>query len=628
MIWNTLGILLIIGALIGVFFWYKKQLSKEIEEEEYESQFSLSHLTQEIAKVFADTQKENLTELNLSRSELQARQEQKRLLRQNLKNASYGDPSAKKYIKSMIKSILQDEVYGINTETINAVIPFNMPHSLDTRAKLDILLHIYALEYDEFGFEQMVKDYDLDKPKDITLQEEIKGALRYKITEEDIDMVFDDVMQTVTLTYDDKLEIITQRIFADYKGFGIIDQLFDFAIDEIQGGMNGFSKGFLEAKQSQRDEYFEYTYESIWIVFKGRNIKMACMSFGTQEELVRVAKNIYKFQTAHALSRSEGHVVATMRDGSRVAVTRPPECDSWSFCVRKFDTVGKAPTVQELFPEEEQHNSAIIETLLMYLVYSQFSILFTGGMGDGKTTTLRTATGFIPSEKAIRVYELSAELNAQASFAQRNIKSFATTETASLQDLYNFGKKFSANVSIVSEIASAEGGVVAIESGRVGSEQLLSTHHGTTTENTISSITDNLTSAGGYSDEKAAEEVVVHVINFDVHMARANGMRFIERITEVRPIEDRRYPSEKGNLEIAGKEDTREYYARQTDRKSYEAVDIVRFSLEDNSYHMVNKLSDNHYNRIINKLMGSTREQFINDMNVLYSMIPANGGQA
>ena len=622
MLFNAIALTLIIAGIVGVVLYYKSALSKSLDDDEYVSQFSLSHLTQEIAKNFAETQKENLTELNLTKKELEAAQEKKRRLRENLENASNGDPSAKRYIKSVINSILQDEVYGIDQETINSVLPFNQPHALDTRAKLDILFHIYYKEYDDTGFLHLCADYGLTNPKPITIQEEIKGALKYNITKEDIDEAFEDVMSRYNLTYNDKLEIITQRIFADYKGFGVIDMLFDFAIDEIQGGTSGIGKGFFDVKPEQMSEFFEFSYDSIWIVLKGRNIKLSCMSFGSQEELVRVAKNIYKFQATHALSRNEAHIVATMRDGSRVVVARPPECSSWAFCCRKFDTVSKTPTIRELFPEEQQHNSIIVETLLMYSVYTQLSLIVSGGMGDGKTTTLRSIVGFLPSEKSIRVYELQPELNAESSFPQRNIRSFATTETATVQELFDFGKKFSANISIVSEIASAPMGVVAIESGRVASEQMLSTHHATTTVNLISAVTDNMTSAGGYSDVKAAEEVVVNVIKLDVHMARKGGMRYIERITEVRPIEDRRYPSEKDQaLEAAGKEDTREYYARQTDRKCFEAVDICRFSLEDNTYHMVNKFSDALYDRMCNKLLGANREQFIRDMENLYSMI-------
>lgn len=619
MIYNVIGILAIVLVLLLIVMYYKKELDKAPEEEEIESVFTISYLTNAVAKAFADSQKENLKEMNLSKRELEAEQRKKHDLRSNLKSAAHGDPKAKKYVKSFIKSILQDEAFGITPETINSVIPFNQPNHLDIRSKVDIIFHIYYNEYNDMGFSKLMKDYGLNRPKDFTIEEEMKGKVRYNFTKEDAEYVYNDLMQTHTLSYDDKLEIVTQRIFADYKGFGVIDMLFDFSLDEIEGGVNGIAKGFLEIKKKDMSEDFEYTYESVYVVYKGVNIKMGCMSFGSQSELVRVCKNIYKFQTAHALSRSQGHVVATMRDGSRVAVTRPPEANSWSFCVRKFDSVSSTPTPQELLAL--QKNSVIPINLTKWIMHTQRSTVITGGMGTGKTTYLKSTIGYIPSEKNLRVYELSPELNLQNSFPQRNIASFAVTESTTMQQLYDFGKKFNANVNIIGETASAEMGVISVESARVGSEQAITTHHATTTENFVTALRDNLTTAGGYSDETAAEEVVVNAFNFDIHMGRIGGTRFVERITEIIPIRDRRYPAEKTNASQASPEDTLEYYKRSTDRKSYTTRDVCVYRPEDNSYHMVNKISDGLYQIMCDRLSGSAYESFVSDMGTLYSTI-------
>jgi len=618
MIYDVIGITAIILVLLVIVLYYKSALDKDPEEEDIESIYTLSYLTNAVAKAFADSQKKNLKEMNLSKRELEAEKRKKQELRTNLKNAAYGDPNAKKYVKSFIKSILQDEAFGINPETINSVIPFNQPRNLDTRSKVDILFHIYYNEYGDIGFQKMVLEYGLNKPKPITREEEKRGKIKYNITREDIEAVYDDVMNKYTLSYDDKLEIVTQRIFADYKGFGVIDMLFDFSIDEVEGGVNGIAKGFLEIKNKHEIEGFEYTYDSIYIVFKGVNIKMGCMSFGSQSELVRVCKNIYKFQTAHALSRNQGHVVATMRDGSRVAVARPPEANSWTFCVRKFDSVSTTPTLEELFP---QKNSVIPITIIKHIMYTQRSIFITGGMGTGKTTTLKGAVGYIPSEKNIRLFEISPELNLQNSFPQRNIVSFSVTESTTMQQLYDFGKKFNANVNIVSETASAEMGVITIESGRVGSEQAITTHHGTTTDNTITAFRDNLTTAGGYSDEAAAEEVVVNAFNFDIHMGRIGSDRFIERITEIIPIRDRRYPAEKNVDAAFSDKDTLEYYKRSTDRKSYEVRDVCVYDPESKTYIMKNPISEGLFQIMCDKLTDEAREVFIQDMQTLNSTI-------
>ena len=46
--------------------------------------------------------------------------------------------------------------------------------------------------------------------------------------------------------------------------------------------------------------------------------------------------------------------------------------------------------------------------------------------------------------------------------------------------------------------------------------------------------------AGTFTDETIAEEQVVSVLNFDIHLVKDfRGRRYIERVTECIPIEDK-----------------------------------------------------------------------------------------
>ena len=614
MLSNIIIILLIILAVLGIVIFYKNKLESQVEDEEKENVYSLSYLTSAVAQAFADTQKENLKEMNLSKNELEAEQRKKHELRQALKNAAYGDANAKNYVESFIKSILQDEAYGVDTQTIDQIIPFNNPRMMSVREKVDVVLYLYAKQYGSAGFERMMIDNGLNLPKPVTMEEERQGAMKYDVTAEDMDRIFMDLAGKHALSYADKLQIVTERIFADYKGFGVIEPLFYFSIDEIEGGVGGIAKTFVDDAQAASGK-IPYSYEYVSVVFKGINMRLSCMSFGSQAELIRICRNIYKFQTSSALTRNNGHVVATMKDGSRVSVSRPPEAGSWSFCVRKFDTVSTTPTPEELLKGQERNMIPIV--LTKWIMYTQRSVFVTGGMGTGKTTWLKSVIGYIPSEKNLRVYELSPELNLQKSFPFRNIASFSVTESTTMQDLYDFGKKFNANVNIIGETASAAMGVITVESARVGSEQALSTHHATTTENLVTAIRDNLTSAGGYSDEAAAEEVVINAFNFDIHMGRIGKTRFVERITEIVPIRDRRYPSEIAGSDQATARDTLENYKRMTDRKSYRTVNICEFDPKTNSYVMKNMISDELMEIMYNKLDERNQAAFVHDMNLL-----------
>lgn len=609
---NALAIILIILGVIGIILWYAKQLRKSVDEEEYESAYSLSYLTDGIAQVFADIQKTNLNEQNLSKKEREAEQRKKLELRRNLKKSAFGDLNAKKYIKSMIKEILQGKRFGINEENIDLIIPFNHPKALDTRSKVEIVFYLFYERYGINGFKELMKQYKLNTPKNLSPQQQEDGQMLYEITEEDINEVYNDINSKNTLTYDDKLEIVAQRIFSNYKGMSVVDMLFDFSLDEIDCGVSGVPKDTYELKKELMTKNFEYSFNSIFVVFSGINIKLSCLTFGSQEELVRVCRNIYKFSAPYALSKSKGFVIGTMKDGSRIAVARPPAAGSWCFFARKFDST------PSLAPEAliTDKNCEIPITVLKWIMKTSCSAGVTGGMGTGKSTLLKALIRYI-LHKNIRVYELSPELNLQFTYPQANIVNFATTESISMQELYDFGKKSNATTNIVGESASAEMGVIVVESATVGSEQALFSNHANTAADLVLCLRDNLTMAGGYSSEKVAEEVVAKCINFDIHMGREKGHRFVERITEIIPIRDRSYPFDKNHK--MSEEDTVEYYKRQTDRLAFETRDIMVY--QNGEYVMVNPISDVLKLHMRNKLREEDEALFLKDMQILESTI-------
>lgn len=609
---NLLAIIVILVAVVGIVIFYIRQLKKNPDDIEYESVYSLEYLKKGVAQVFADTQKANLKEQNLSKRELEAEQRKKLELRRNLKTAAFGDSTAKKYIKSLIKEILQSKRFNINEETIDLVIPFHRESALDTRNKTDIILYLYFKNYGAEGFKHLMHDYKLNEPKQGV--DEISGGLLYEVTKEDIDRVFADIHGRVRLSYEDKLEIVAQRIFSDYKGFGVVDMLTEFAIDEIDCGVSGVPQGTYELKKHMLTKDFEYSYNSIWVVFSGINYKLSCMTFGKQEELVRVCQNIYKYAAPYALSRKKGKVVGTMKDGSRIAVARPPVAESWEFFLRKFDSVASASPYDLV----KNPGKEIPLCLSKWITKAAQSVGVTGSMGAGKTTWLRAMLGgFLPSTKNLRVYELAYELNLQFAYPKRNIATMAVTESIGMQELYDFGKKTNANVSVISECATPEMGVIVIHSATVGSEAAYFTHHAKTAEDMVLSLRDNLTTVGGYSSEKVAEEVVSKAINFNIHWERTEkGERYIQRITEIVPNSDNRYPCEKESSDgVFSKKDTLEYYKRSTNPQCFTVRNIVEF--KNGRYEMVNPISDARLEDIKNHLSKEDEELFMKDYETL-----------
>lgn len=595
-------------AIYGINF-----LNQDVRDMDYDAVYSISYLTDCVAKEFSMQLRENLREQNLSKEEYEAAQRKRLEMRRSLKTAAYGDDAAKRFVISFIRNILSSKKYNINAETINHVIPFSNPNALDVRMKTEIVLFLYRKKYGSNGFERFMVDNGLDEPKDVS---SIRNSMAYDVTIDDINRVFASIYEKSRLSPDDKMEILCQRIFADFKGFSTISSLLDFALDEVDGGVSGIPEGTFDIRKSgmlRKD--FEYSFHSIFVVFKGINYKMSCMSFGSQEELVRVCQNIYKYSAPYALSSNKGYVVSTMKDGARISVARPEAAGGWCFWLRKFDSVPSSDP-EDLITDK---NALVPITLTKWLIRGGRSIGITGEMNGGKTTFLRSMIGFLPSDKNIRVYEVTPELALQRVYPKRNIMNFRVTESITMQELYDFGKKTNAHTSIIGECSDARMGVITIESSRIGSDQALFTHHSTTAENLILSLRDNMLNAGGYQSEKVAEEVVAGCINFNIHMKRENGHRYIDRITEIVPIQDRSYPYDDGKM--MSDADTVEFYRRVTDRRSFTVQDIVRYDRDNQKYVWTHDLSPQMLSMIKNKLPPEEETLFVNDMDILQKIV-------
>ena len=78
-----------------------------------------------------------------------------------------------------------------------------------------------------------------------------------------------------------------------------------------------------------------------------------------------------------------------------------------------------------------------------------------------------------------------------------------------------------------------------IQAAQVASKFTLFTHHAKTFPNLVTALRNSMLRTGVFTDEKTAEEQVIQVLNFDIHLVKDfRGRRYIERITECIPIED------------------------------------------------------------------------------------------
>lgn len=584
-------IIVIILLVVAVFFIIMVRGNSghhstyEVDEDKY----NLEILIEFVKNKFNDILKTNLYEMNLSKDEFDKRMKNRTQLRKALKTCSYGDLNAKNYIKSFIRDILVN-LYGVNELNINKIMDFDSMRALSIQDQFEILLHHYKKLFHYNGMERLILDNNLGD------QKELEGSLAYFITAEEIADVYAQKVRKLT-QFEDKLSVIVQRIYQCYKGYGVVDEIRDMKIDGISGGVSGIPTTFHEEADAGIGldiiRTLPFSYDSVWIFFKGKTIHLAFLSFGSENELVRVCKNIYRYNNPGQLSENNGYKVNEMKDGSRVVVARPPFSESWVFFVRKFDSITKANT-EDLIVDE--NNQLPIE-FMKWLIKGCRVTAITGSQGTGKTTLLMSIVKYINSSFTLRIQEMSFELQLRKIYPFRNIVTFRETPTISGQEGLNLQKKTDGTVNILGEVAEAGVSSWMIQMAQVASLFTLFTHHAKTTENLIFSIRNNLLQTGVFSNEKVAEQQVVEVINFDIHLNKSiTGHRYIDRITEVIPLmQCENYPDHyKGGGSFEEKTEAfmdtmKEFFIRMTDRKTFETRDIVRF--EKGRYIIVNSLT-------------------------------------
>ena len=137
-----------------------------------------------------------------------------------------------------------------------------------------------------------------------------------------------------------------------------------------------------------------------------------------------------------------------------------------------------------------------------------------------------------------------------------------------------------------------------IQAAQVASKFTLFTHHAKTFPDLVTALRNSMLRAGVFKNEKTAEEQVVQVLNFDIHLVKDfRGRRYIERITECIPVEEKNeytfdYRKEKT---LEGKLDkfmdnATNFFTKTTNRELYKYRNVLEY--HDGTYVLTNPISD------------------------------------
>ena len=597
----SIAIVAIVVALI-----YKKlknnQNSKVVEDVVVDDKtYTLEKMIDYIKRKMDEITKVNLYDLGLSEEELKRRKNKKYELKKALKGCTYGDVNDKKYVKQLIYDLLLND-YGVDETNISKAIPFDIASLLTPQDKFDIIIYMYKKEFGYEAMSKLIKKYKLAELK--YTAGDAKPS--YVILPEEISAIY--AKENFMLSLEDKLMVVVQRIYQQYKGYSSIDEIRDMNIDGISGGISGLPESFLsQAAQTDAnvvnnvlDHKIPRACDSIWIMFSGKSIRLAFLSFGSESELKRVCQNIYKYNNPGQLSDTNGYKINEMKDGSRVVVVRPTFSETWGFFIRKFDV--QRASLEQLIKDEGKEEAI---DLMRFIVKGARIIALTGEQGTGKTTMLMAMIENIYETLNIRVQETAFELHLRKIYPTRNILSFRETETVSGQEGLDVQKKTDGSVNIIGEVATDPVASWMIQAAQVASKFTLFTHHAKTFPDLVTALRNSMLRTGVFKNELVAEEQVVSVLNFNVHLVKDfRGNRYIQRITECIPVIDKNdynYNS-RNETTLEGKLDTfiensTKYFAKETNKELYKYQNILEH--QDGKFVLTNKITDKNIGEMI-----------------------------
>lgn len=568
----SLIVLMLIAAAVFLYWKFFRKYKKDDILIDEAKKFSIETLTEGVRDTFDTILNTDYTELNLNKEETEKSIRSKNTLRHSLKECTHGNTGAKMFVVDYICDLLQRK-FGVNEQTINYAIPFDNISDLTSEYKFMILLHIYKKKFDMEAIKELIERNNLNRPiGDGT-------HTRYEISATDIDLVFRRHMKLYeAFMFSDKVAILAQKIYQNYKGLGVIDDIRFMHIDGLNAGTSGvpqtfYTYGVDTTYGAKPGELPLVACNGIWLMFGGKKIHLSCIGFETESELERVTKNICRYNNAPTLSKMKGYIVNTTVDGCRVVGVRPSMAECFAFFIRKFDASSRK-SLFDLYPFE---GVGKLDELLGHLISGCMNTGLTGQQATGKTTCLMSLIGYIPESLSIRLQEMAFELYLRKVYPRRNILTFVDTPTVSAQDGIELQKKTDGDVNLFGEIAQASVVPLGVKMGQTGSAMLMFTSHHKTTDDLVNEWGDDLVSEGASTDSFKATQTVASVLDIDIHLERyTDGRRCIARVTQILPHIAEPYPEFDPSDPAKSEYDLKkEYYYRQTDRRMFDTQDLI-----------------------------------------------------
>ena len=482
--------------------------------------YAFSELCELTGEMLEEYTGQNVSDIALEENLRKNQEEHRRIVSGCIRTCCSGNFGARDTVKEIIREYLIHSL-KLSERMLEKLIPFQNPEQMSGWQLSETLIYYMDKQGADRGFGVLCEKYG--------------WGIRQNLIE--TKQVYETYMDVdPKLSYMDRINILTQLVFAKVAGLGVIDTLNQQKgyVEEIQLGMNGRSEQGYDYKEEMSGQRRKNTMsrDGVHILVRGKTIWLSYLSFGTEEELQRVLRNLIKESSAGELTKNHPMIVVDTVDGRRISVSRPPMTDAWVGLIRKFDTVSEV-SLEKLYrgyPEE-----GILPELLRQLVRSGRNIAITGEMASGKTTLFRACLAETREDRNIRVIEAdSFEMNVREFMPRANSMTMRISEKTPAEEVLAFARKTTGQIFAVGEINSLAVAAMAMDLSKISSQLMFSAHY-VTTEHMVADFVNAKLCIGGYSEEILAQQDVIRCLGFDVHLINRRGKRYVQYINEISP---------------------------------------------------------------------------------------------
>lgn len=600
-------ILVIVVWLVGFLIVFLRDNEKDGDTV---AEFTYEFLCKRVKERVDELVGTNMMGMGLSKEELYNQEQQQQTISSWMRCCCSGDSGAREALKELVRTILITDC-KINEEHILITIPFNHGKKMTARQLFEAML--YKLDGGKGeGLAKLCEQFGWGYP------DEEDG---YSITERMVRKAWSELR--LKLNYADQLNVLTQMVYSDVYGLRVIDSLNEqvHSVEELQLGLCGLPEKAYHYKDEligvSVEEKAEYSKDSVNTVLKGNCIRLPFLSFETDDEMERVIRNLIKNSGAGELTAKDPEKVIDTVDGRRISVARPPVADGYVGFVRKFDAIVGADLAYWC---SGMKNSETVVEMLTWLMKAKQSLAITGDMGAGKTTVVRGLLAKADVELAIRTIESeSFEVNVRRFLKGRNSLALRVAPETPEDRVLAFVRKTSGQIFCVGEITSPSMANLTLNLSKIAQQIILSAHY-VTTDDMMAAFTGAKLSIGGYTSEKLAEMDVVRSLRFDVHVAKKNGVRYIQYINEIVPMFDleARYDSEEitsDNVNLKVASGIREVRKQMGRMKTYAVRPIMEYHFESGALRILNKPSEETYKMAKQEFSSERYDSFVEFFN-------------